>query len=209
MCPGFAERFKDQPICCSDAQIKDLNEKFESVYQTFFQDCPACLRSQLEYYCEMYCHPEQSDFIEVSEVFESTIPNQNKFGIQKFTAKVPSKFLNDIYDNCKTVKQKWFSNVDSIPIYSTTVVENKFCKDTTNCNGEHWLNAQGLANGTWPRMGVLNEVKIFEDSKFSSDVYSCDRQDILVYPVNSTVTKSCECFNCVKECLEPDDVSFS
>ena len=48
ICPKFAEAHDSN--CCNAAQVTDLQAKFDEMYETYFQECPACLRSQLEYY---------------------------------------------------------------------------------------------------------------------------------------------------------------
>jgi len=49
ICPKFVKKY-DGKSCCSQVQVEDLNVKFVDMYESYFQECPACLRSQLEYY---------------------------------------------------------------------------------------------------------------------------------------------------------------
>ena len=73
------------------------------------------MQSQQEYYCNLYCSPDQSDFLTVLETFESEA-EEDRLGVQKFEAKLPKSYTDKIYDSCKNVKQEWFSgqNVSSL-----------------------------------------------------------------------------------------------
>ena len=147
----------------------------------------------------------------MKEVFE--IGNSEDLGVQKFNVKLPTAYIDEMYESCRAVKQVWFDNVPDqfpslaqIPKYSTTIVEQRFCAETTKCDGLTWLNNQGMANGTWPRFGSLNSVTVNEETTIeSAHVYPCN-EPTLVYPINDTVEGECGCFNCIKECPEPDEV---
>ena len=63
ICPKFAAAHAS--VCCDAAQMSDLDAKFTSMFEpanagSLFDGCPSCVRSQLEYYCNMYCSPRQS-----------------------------------------------------------------------------------------------------------------------------------------------------
>ena len=90
------------------------------VAQGLFHNCPACMKSQQEYYCNLYCSPDQSDFLTVLETFEAEVGlgdnTEERLGVRKFEAQLPRSYTDKIYDSCKNVKQEWFSgqNVSSL-----------------------------------------------------------------------------------------------
>ena len=66
MCPKFAAVHTD--VCCDLVQIESLNAKLSNMFNaanpfSLFDGCPACVRSQLEYYCNMYCSPSQKGIV--------------------------------------------------------------------------------------------------------------------------------------------------
>jgi hypothetical protein len=147
----------------------------------------------------------QSEFMEVEEVFEVNI-NQNPYnmGVEIFDVKLSVAYVDSIYDACKSVKQVWFDAVppefeslSNIPKFSTTIVSDRFCREQSNCDGDLWLNTQGMANGSWPRMGSLNTVTVDNTADISPFVHSCSESQ-LVFPNEDGSSKECGCFNCAK-----------
>ena len=49
ICPKFVESHGDSS-CCPKLQIEELKTKFSLMFLSLFQTCPACSRSQMEYY---------------------------------------------------------------------------------------------------------------------------------------------------------------
>jgi hypothetical protein len=49
ICPNFLKEGNNLS-CCPAEQIETLNTKFNEMFSNLFQECPSCLRSQMEYY---------------------------------------------------------------------------------------------------------------------------------------------------------------
>ena len=218
ICPKFAEKHNGEALCCTAAQVKSLADKFERMFTSepifsgengtdvvsgLFHNCPACVASQQEYYCEMFCSPVQSTFLTVTETFDPQsggLPGaRDKVGVAKFEAKLPKSFTDKVYESCRNVKQIWFEGVENelIPQITVNIIEQRFCKNEKNCDGQKWLSAQGTTEGGWPRFGVLNTVN--HTGEDSNDL------DNLVTPCD----KECGCLNCLTECPEPEFVDLS
>jgi len=56
-----------------------------------------------KHFSNIYCSPDQSDFVTVEEVFDQ--PRRNRDGVQKFNVNLPQSYLDQMYDSCRTVKQ--------------------------------------------------------------------------------------------------------
>lgn len=67
VCPNFSKNHEE--VCCDLPLMVDLEEKLEKMFDgnstsiSLFDGCPACVRSQLEYYCGLYCHPNQAGIV--------------------------------------------------------------------------------------------------------------------------------------------------
>ena len=218
ICPKFAEKHDGEALCCTAAQVNSLAGKFDKMFTSepifsgengtdvvvgLFHNCPACVASQQEYYCEMFCSPVQSTFLTVTETFEPQSPGlpgtREKIGVAKFEAKLPKSFTDKVYESCRNVKQIWFEGVENelIPQITVNIIDQRFCKNEKNCDGQKWLTAQGTTEGGWPRFGVLNTVNhTDEDSNDLDDLTTpCDEE--------------CGCLNCLTECPEPEFVDLS
>ena len=215
ICPEFAANH--EKTCCSFDMMNDFDKKFNKMYKGFFQACPACMKSQLEYYCNLYCHPEQSDFITVNNVFNSTNNSPNS-GVDHFTAALPAAYTDDLYKTCKTVKFTWFVNTpcinDLIPTdgLARNLVSDRFCRDvgTKGCSASVWLNAQGQAITEWPRFGTLNNI-ISGTQGPTGHVYSCseDLKPIYAAPgVDSDSPVECGCQNCADSCPISEEIDL-
>lgn len=53
--------------CCSEQTDQWLKERHERIYEPMFKDCPACAQSFKLLYCETYCSPMQSVFIQENQ----------------------------------------------------------------------------------------------------------------------------------------------
>ena len=220
ICPKFVEKHgnnENQPFCCTASQVNSLADKFEKmftsepifegdngtdVYSGLFHNCPACVASQQEYYCEMFCSPVQSTFLNVTETFNATnigAGSREKEGVAQFEVKLPKSFTDKVYESCQNVKQIWFQGVENelIPQITVNIIDQRFCKNEKKCDGQKWLSAQGTTTGGWPRFGVLNTVVHADED--SNDL------DELVTPCD----EECGCLNCLSECPEPEFVDLA
>ena len=67
---------------------------------------------------------------------------------------LPLEYVDDIYAQCKAVKQVWFEDplipqLEAIPKYSSNIVISRFCRNLPRCNGDLWLNNQGNFFKVW------------------------------------------------------------
>ena len=124
ICPKFAEKHNGEALCCTAAQVSSLADKFKMMFSgepnldeteinpSLFHNCPACVASQQEYYCEMFCSPVQSTFLNVTETFEPQSPGlpgaREKIGVAQFEVKLPKSYTDKVYESCRNVKQIWF-----------------------------------------------------------------------------------------------------
>ena len=216
-CPKFAAKHENQPLCCTTSQVNSLAGKFDKmftsepifsgengteVYSGLFHNCPACVASQQEYYCEMFCSPVQSTFLKVTETFEASGVGpgvRDKVGVAQFEVKLPKSYTDKVYESCQNVKQIWFEGVENelIPQITVNIIDQRFCKNEKNCDGQKWLTAQGTTTQGWPRFGVLNTVVHADED--SNDL------DGLVTPCDD----ECGCLNCLSECPEPEFVDLA
>ncbi|KAI3517965.1 hypothetical protein L1887_06233 [Cichorium endivia] len=86
-------------ICCTEAQFDTLRSQVQQAIP-FLVGCPACLRNFLNLFCELTCSPNQSQFINVTDI--SKIKNNSTVGGIDYY--ITDTFGEGLFDSCKDVK---------------------------------------------------------------------------------------------------------
>ncbi|GBG66859.1 hypothetical protein CBR_g70736 [Chara braunii] len=89
------------PVCCTEKQFDILKAQVQQAV-TFLAGCPACLRNFLNFYCAVSCSPDQSLFINVTEVEDD--PETNVSYVEAIDLFVAEKSSIRFYDSCADVK---------------------------------------------------------------------------------------------------------
>lgn len=219
ICPKFVAEHDGEDLCCDEGLVDNLADKLDLMFTDevigsnlgeigenvldqlnvtltrnislgVFQNCPACASSQKEYYCQMYCSPRQSEFIEVVEVVKNATRNGDR--LVEFSAKFPKEYTDAIYHTCEHVKQIFFEEQtvsELIPAITVNVLGQRFCKDV-DCDGSVWLTEQGHEDRRWPRSEVINSVIHDEEPIQDNDL---NRLLNLV----TNCTENCICLDCI------------
>ena len=155
----------------------------------------------MNFYCNIYCHPDQDHFLTVESVFDNG--RNDGLGVANFTVSLSESYANELYESCKETKETHFEASEMIPTIKTPVIKTRFCnKYGVDCSPEVWLNAQGQETIGWPWFGVLNVVQL-DDSKqeYWDDLVIDCSTETESYP--SKEITSCNCVNCPKLCVVP------
>ncbi|PWA80102.1 patched family protein [Artemisia annua] len=86
-------------ICCTEAQFDTLRSQVQQAIP-FLVGCPACLRNFLNLFCELTCSPNQSQFINVTDIAQLK-KNSTVGGIDYY---ITDTFGQGLFDSCKEVK---------------------------------------------------------------------------------------------------------
>ena len=68
-----------------------LSKLFATGLNPIFDECPSCYRSQMEYYCNIYCNPRQDYFLRVNQLFEDSTNSGQ--GVYNFTGPRLSQYF--------------------------------------------------------------------------------------------------------------------
>ncbi|KAF2760450.1 multidrug efflux transporter AcrB transmembrane domain-containing protein [Pseudovirgaria hyperparasitica] len=93
------EEWADTDVCCSSGQIDDMAANFGRV-NAFVAGCPACKKNFYNLFCTFTCSPDQSTFVNVTEI----APYKNTFRSMAVDVLITDKFGTGFYDSCKDVK---------------------------------------------------------------------------------------------------------
>ena len=55
-------------LCCSLSQLQDMKKNFELPAGLIAQTCPTCYYNFRKNFCDLTCHPQQSEFLRVDGV---------------------------------------------------------------------------------------------------------------------------------------------
>lgn len=94
------EMYSNGPLCCNFDQIQDLRTNLKKA-ENLIASCPACKENFFRFFCAFTCSPDQSLFVNVTEVGKSTSGQSVATELDQF---VSSELAGGFYDSCKEVK---------------------------------------------------------------------------------------------------------
>ncbi|KAG0607633.1 hypothetical protein M758_8G044300 [Ceratodon purpureus] len=94
LCPKLTDK-----VCCTSDQFFHLRDQVQQAVP-FLTGCPACLRNYLDLFCEIACSPNQSLFIDVTDVHNES----DSKSVQGVDVYVTEDYGSRLYDSCKDVK---------------------------------------------------------------------------------------------------------
>ena len=69
ICPHLSTKDGSLPsLCCSINQLQDMKKNFELPAGLIAQTCPTCYYNFRKNFCDLTCHPHQSEFVRVDGV---------------------------------------------------------------------------------------------------------------------------------------------
>ena len=71
--------------------------------ENIISSCPACKENFFQFFCRFTCSPDQSTFVNVTNVKQSTI---GKDVVDELDHFVNEKFASEFYDSCKNVSSR-------------------------------------------------------------------------------------------------------
>lgn len=93
-------KWQDSDVCCEEAQVDALATNLGRA-QSIIESCPACKENFFNLFCDFTCSPDQSLFVNVTEVDKSSAGKTIVTEIDNLWSK---KYQSGFYDSCKDVK---------------------------------------------------------------------------------------------------------
>lgn len=94
------ESWSEGKVCCTKDQIGNLKKSLKKA-ETIIASCPACKENFFQFFCTFTCSPDQSLFVNVTEVQKST---SDKDIVKELNHYVAPDFAEGFYNSCKEVK---------------------------------------------------------------------------------------------------------
>ncbi|KAF7725941.1 hypothetical protein EC973_009178 [Apophysomyces ossiformis] len=96
--------YAEGPVCCDESQLNDLTEQVKRG-EPIIASCPACWSNFLQFWCSFTCSPNQSTFVNVTQIEEE----EEAYADQRVSVKsvdywVGDHFGSQFYDSCKDIK---------------------------------------------------------------------------------------------------------
>lgn len=93
--------FPTDRVCCSHDQLINLESNLKKV-DPLISSCPACRTNFYDFFCKFTCSPDQSTFVKINKVGQSTDTHQDI--ITELTQYVDPEYASDFFDSCKNLK---------------------------------------------------------------------------------------------------------
>lgn len=94
------EKWKESSVCCDEAQVDALEQNLKTA-NNFISSCPACKENFYNLFCTFTCSPDQSLFVNVTDVGKST---SDKTIVTELDNLWSAEYKSGLYDSCKEVK---------------------------------------------------------------------------------------------------------
>ncbi|KAI9800912.1 MAG: hypothetical protein M1833_003049 [Piccolia ochrophora] len=94
------EKWSEGPFCCEQEQVETLSSNLNRA-AGFISSCPACKVNFFNLFCTFTCSPDQSSFLNVTDIGEST---SGKSVATELDYLVSDRYGSGFYDSCKDVK---------------------------------------------------------------------------------------------------------
>jgi len=148
VCPHLLPEDGSVPdLCCSLSQLEDMKKNFELPKGLIGQTCPTCYHNFRKNFCDVTCHPRQSNFVRVDQVVrgpgDGDYKGQEREMVKAVTYFVSEEFNERTYESCKNVQ---------FPAQSDTVM-GLLCGayGSKKCTAKRWFDYMGsISNGYSP-----------------------------------------------------------
>lgn len=141
-CPMLVNKNNATFACCSIKQLMDLALSL-TMSQGILSRCPSCAENFANIYCQNVCSPNQSLFVNVTRVFNTTINGIKKQGILEYQSYYAQDFADRSFNSCKGVR------LPATGGYAIGAMCGKY--GATLCTTQRWLDFQGdSSNGLAP-----------------------------------------------------------
>ncbi|XP_048368083.1 NPC1-like intracellular cholesterol transporter 1 [Sphaerodactylus townsendi] len=142
ICPMLYKGDNDTFACCSAQQLQSLRISL-AMSQGILSRCPSCVENFVNLYCQNTCSPNQSQFINITRFFNTTIDGQPKQGVLEYQCFYNQGFADRSFNSCKGVR------LPATGGYAIGAMCGKY--GATLCNTQRWLDFQGdSGNGLAP-----------------------------------------------------------
>lgn len=94
------DAYKEGPVCCTEDQLDTLSENLQKA-AGIISGCPACQTNFNNLFCTFTCSPDQSLFVNVTEVEKG---DNDKDAVSALDNLWSDKYGSTFYDSCKDVK---------------------------------------------------------------------------------------------------------
>ncbi|KAI9807590.1 MAG: hypothetical protein M1825_005530 [Sarcosagium campestre] len=94
------DKWKTGAVCCRDEQLETLKSNLNRA-AAFISSCPACETNFLDLFCTFTCSPDQSQFLNVTDVGTST---SKEPVVTELDYIVSDSYGEGFYESCKNVK---------------------------------------------------------------------------------------------------------
>ncbi|KAI9319750.1 patched family-domain-containing protein [Dichotomocladium elegans] len=93
-------QYETGPVCCDEDQVSALANQVK-LAEPIVASCPACWSNFMTFWCSFTCSPNQSTFVNVTDVTRS---KDNVALVNRTDFWVGTNFGSDFYDSCKDIK---------------------------------------------------------------------------------------------------------
>ncbi|XP_011504698.1 PREDICTED: Niemann-Pick C1 protein-like [Ceratosolen solmsi marchali] len=131
-CPHLFEDTNQPKTCCDSQQIRTMDSSMEMAEQIFGR-CAICLRNLFQSICDFTCSPDQSRFMNATEI------KVNKNGdayIEALEIFLSEEYANSTYDSCK----------DVVNPSSGMLAMDFGCNGAKDCTPKRWFDYMGNSN---------------------------------------------------------------
>ncbi|KAI9773734.1 MAG: hypothetical protein M1835_006114 [Candelina submexicana] len=104
------QKWSEGPVCCQSDQLGALTSNLKRA-ETIISSCPACKDNFFNLFCTFTCSPDQSLFVNVTDIGTST---SKKPVITELDILVSDDYGSGFYDSCKDVKFSTSNAMDFI-----------------------------------------------------------------------------------------------
>ncbi|XP_077162613.1 NPC1-like intracellular cholesterol transporter 1 [Paroedura picta] len=189
-CPMLYKGDNATFACCTVQQLISLKVSL-AMSQGILSRCPSCVENFVNLYCQNTCSPNQSLFINVTRVFNTTVSGKPKDGVLQYQCYYTQDFADKSFDSCKGVR------LPATGGYAIAAMCGKY--GSTLCTTQRWLDFQGdSSNGLAPLEITFKLMP--DDSVIGGDIV----------PLNGTAWKCsesvrgsgdrCSCPDCPDSC---------
>ncbi|XP_043485324.1 NPC intracellular cholesterol transporter 1 isoform X2 [Leptopilina heterotoma] len=184
-CPHMMQN--EVKTCCDTNQLKTLDNNI-NLAANFLQRCPSCLDNLVKHFCEFTCSPQQSTFINVTEILKNKNNTSYINGIEVY---ITNKYINGTFNSCNKV---------SVPSTGQLALD-MMCGDwgASRCSAKRWFDFLGDASNIYvPFQITYKTVDHNEDGFEPMDpkVTPCSQ------PLDSK-SPACSCVDCEASCPVP------
>jgi len=198
VCPHLVPDDGSEPsLCCSLSQLQDMKANFEIPKGMIAQTCPTCYYNFRKNFCDVTCHPRQSNFVRVDN--KTSGPGDGQFEgetvemVKSVTYFVNREYNEDTYESCKNVQ---------FPATSDTVM-GLLCGPwgSKACTAKRWFEYMGSVTNGYSPFQISYEFGS-EDSSASGYVYHNPPTTVCSSPppLSPPGTRGCACSDCPTAC---------